>query len=123
MLHHSRMIKVNLIINPRKFIHRLRTRDITYRLMKNKPYVKANYIVSYCGVPQGSKYCGSPSFYYFHKDICNIPDLMFAIMYADDTYFLINSTDKNKLIKQLNVELKTWNHLYMYMVQIQQFFF
>ena len=33
---------------------------------------------------------------------------MFAIMYADNTYFLINSTDKNKLIKQLNVELESF---------------
>ena len=32
---------------------------------------------------------------------------MFAIMYADDTCFLINGTDMNKLIKQLNVELKS----------------
>ena len=45
------------------------------------------------------------------NDICNVSDLMFAIMYADDTCFLINGTDLNKLIKQLNVEFKslcTW---------------
>ena len=45
------------------------------------------------------------------NDICNVSDIMFAIMYADDTCFLINGTDLNKLIKQLNVELKslcTW---------------
>ena len=43
--------------------------------------------------------------------MCNVSDLMFAIMYADDTCFSINGTDLNKLIKQLNVELKylcTW---------------
>ena len=28
-------------------------------------------------------------------------------MYADDTCFLINGTDLNKLIKQLNVELES----------------
>ena len=32
---------------------------------------------------------------------------MFAIMYADDTCFLINGTDMNTLIKQLNVELES----------------
>ena len=45
------------------------------------------------------------------NDICNVSDLMFAIMYADDTCFLMNGTDLHKLIKQLNVELDslcTW---------------
>ena len=32
---------------------------------------------------------------------------MFAIIYADDTCSLINGTDMNKLIKQLNVELES----------------
>ena len=44
------------------------------------------------------------------NDICNVSDIMFAIMYADDT-ILINGTDLNKLIEQLNFELKflcTW---------------
>ena len=41
------------------------------------------------------------------NDICNISDLMFAIMYADDTCFLINGTDMNTLIKQLNFELES----------------
>ena len=52
------------------------------------------------------------SFIYFiyfisMNDICNVSDLMFAIMYADDTCFLINGTDLHKLIKQLNVELNS----------------
>ena len=45
------------------------------------------------------------------NDIYNVSDLMFAIMYEDDICFLINGTDLNKLIKQLNVKLKslcTW---------------
>ena len=36
---------------------------------------------------------------------------MFAIMYADNTWFLMNGTDLHKLMKQLNVELDslcTW---------------
>ena len=32
---------------------------------------------------------------------------MFAIMYADDTCFLINGTDMNTLIKQQNFELES----------------
>ena len=39
------------------------------------------------------------------NDICNVPNLMFAIMYADDTCFLNNGTDLYKLIKQLSIEL------------------
>ena len=41
------------------------------------------------------------------NDTCNISDLMFAIMYADDTCFLTDDTDMNKLIKQLNVGLES----------------
>ena len=40
------------------------------------------------------------------NDICNVSDLLFAIMYADDTCLLINGNDLHTLIKQLNSELQ-----------------
>ena len=42
------------------------------------------------------------------NDMCNVSDLMFAIMYANhNTCFLMNDTDMNKLIKQLYVEIES----------------
>ena len=76
--------------------------------------VRSETKVVECGVPvpQGSN-LGPILFIIFMNDICNISDLKFSIMYADDTCFLINGTDMNKLIKQLNVELKSlWNHIH-----------
>ena len=68
--------------------------------------VRSEIKVVDCGVPQGS-ILGLLLFIISMNDICNISDLMFAIMYADDTCFLINGTGMNTLIKQLNFELES----------------
>ena len=68
--------------------------------------VRSETKVVECGVPQGS-ILGPLLFITSMNDVCNISDLMFAIMYADDTCFSIEGTDINKLIKQLNVELES----------------
>ena len=68
--------------------------------------VRSETKVVECGIPQGS-ILGPFLFITSMNDICNISALMFAIMYADDTCFLVNGTEMNKFIKQLNVELES----------------
>ena len=68
--------------------------------------IKSETKVVECGVPQGSV-LGLLVFIISMNATCIISDLMFVIMYADDTCYLINGTDMKKLIKQLNVELES----------------
>ena len=58
-----------------------------------------------CGVPQDS-ILGPLLFIITMNDICNASDLLFSIMYADETCLLINGNDFHTLIKQLNSELQ-----------------
>ena len=51
--------------------------------------------------------------YYLHECniffCCNISDLLFKILYADDTCVLINGQDIRKLVEILNTELEKIN--------------
>ena len=63
-----------------------------------------------CGVPQGS-ILGPLVFILYMNDICNVSDIFFAIMYADDTSLVVNGKDLNALIQLLNtalIDLCTW---------------
>ena len=58
-----------------------------------------------CGVLQGS-ILGPLLFILNMNDICNVSDLFFAIMYADDTSLLVTGNDLYSLIASLNNALK-----------------
>ena len=41
------------------------------------------------------------------NDICNVSELLFTILYADDTCVLLRSKDLTELIMVINAELKS----------------
>ena len=50
-------------------------------------------------------------FILYMNDICNVSDIFFAVMYADDTSLVVNGEDLNALIQLLNtalIDLCTW---------------
>ena len=63
-----------------------------------------------CGVPQGS-ILGSLLLIIYMNDICNVSELLFTVLYADDTCIVIHGKDMLSIITTLNHELhmlSTW---------------
>ena len=66
--------------------------------------VKSDVYTVTCGVPQGS-ILGSLLFILNMNDICNASELLFTILYADDTCVL-SGKDLTKRIMVINAELQ-----------------
>ena len=57
-----------------------------------------------CGVPQGS-ILGQILFIIYMNDIMNLSNILYTILYADDTCAVLSGNDLSDLIKLLHTEL------------------
>ena len=61
-----------------------------------------------CSVPQGS-ILGPLLFITYMSDICNVSELLFTVLYPDDTSVVIHGKDMISIITTLNHELHTFS--------------